>query len=229
MSRVFVLPALLALVLLPGAVKAGPTVVPSDAVKVAPNQFYGPWINDRETYFHRSYYFKVQPTDKEYQRHEVIFFKKGPPLFYYYSPESKQFWGRGFYDCHGQQLYQFLQVPERSGDLNKINFDAKPADVPPKLGAVNPPADGTAPPPGTAGGATPGGKAGTPPPPGTAGGATPTPPGTAGGATPPPPGTAGGATPTPPGGGKAGQQVSAKGPQLVLPPDEPAQTAPFGG
>jgi hypothetical protein len=211
MSRIFVLPALLGLVLLPGAVKAGPTVVPSDAVKAAPNQFYGPWINDRETYFHRSYYFKVQPTDKEYQRHEVIFLKKGPPLFYYYSPESKQFWGRGFYDCHGRQLYQFLQVPERSGDLNKINFDAKPVDVPPKLGAVNPPAGGTAPPqdPSVAGGAAQGGKVGPVP-------GTNTSSGTPGGSV----------TQPPPVAAKPGQ-APAKGPQLVLPPDEPAQTPPF--
>jgi hypothetical protein len=158
MSRVFILPALLALVLLPGAASAGPTP-PPDAVKAAPNQFYGPW-KELKNYWHRSYFFKVSPTDKDFQQHEVIFYKKDPRFYYYYSPESGQFWGRGFVNkgCHGDELYQFLQPGERAGDLKDVNFNSKPVEAPPKLGAVNPPAtppaNTPATPPATAPGAT---------------------------------------------------------------------------
>jgi hypothetical protein len=145
MSRVFVLPALFALALLPGVVNAGPTKLPADVKKVAAEQFYGPWKNDKEHYWHRSYYFKVQPTDKEYQEHEVIFYKNtrpdAPRFFYYYNPESGQFWGRGCFDCHGNEQYQFLQPDERAGNLKDINFNTKPVEAPPKLGAVTPPVD----------------------------------------------------------------------------------------
>jgi hypothetical protein len=150
MSRIFVLPALLALALLPGAANAGRTELPSGVKKVAADQYYGPWQNDKENYFHRKYFFKVKPTDKEYQEHEVISYKKGPRFFYYYSPESGQFWGRGFFDCHGNEQYQFLQPGERSGNLQDINFNSKPVGTPPNLGAVNPPpAGGQGTPPGT--------------------------------------------------------------------------------
>jgi hypothetical protein len=225
MSRIFVLPALLGLALLPAAVKAGPTAVPAGAVRVAPDQFYGPWQDDHKNYWHREYYFKVRPTDAEYQKHEVIFYKKGPRFFYYYSPESGQFWGRGFYGCHGNELYQFLQPGERAGTLNQINFDSKPVGVPPKLGAVTPPAGGQAVTPGTPGAGTP--APGTPgvgtPAPGTPGAGTPAP--GAPGAGAPAPGTPGNKAGTPPGGTPPAGDKAAAPPGgtptlLDLPPDD---------
>jgi hypothetical protein len=205
MSRVFVLPALFALAFLPGAVHAGPTEVPKDAVKVAADQFYGPWEKSKN-YSFRSYYFKVSPEDKTFQEHVVLYYNKQPHVFYYYNPETQKFWGRGSFDCHGKELYQFLEPGERKGELKDINFNSKPIEAPPKLGAV---AD---PPP--AGGATPPAAGGTTPPP-------------AGGATPPPdvkPGTPPAATPP-----AGGDKVAAAGPRLKLPPDEPPPENVFGG
>jgi hypothetical protein len=143
MSRFFMLAALVGLGFLPATVKAGPTAVPKDAVKAAANQFYGPW-EEGKNYWFRSYYFKVSPTDKEFQEHAVLFYKKDPRFYYYYNPEKGQFWGRGFVGkgCHGEESYQFLPPGERGPELKDVNFGNKAVTAPPNLGDVNPPDKG---------------------------------------------------------------------------------------
>src|SRR5262249_20132008 len=95
----------------------------------------GPWKDDRKNYYHRSYYFKVTPTDKEYQHHEVIFFKKARDHYYYWNRDASKFWGRGLVASVGEREERFQLLPRdrHAGGLKDIDFAPQPVGAPPLL------------------------------------------------------------------------------------------------
>jgi hypothetical protein len=76
-------------------------------------QFYGEWQSGTlagEKSDYRTYYFKPDPQDKEYQYHLAIR-PKGSDYLYYYNPKSETFWGR--FVLKGENAGKYSELPPK--------------------------------------------------------------------------------------------------------------------
>jgi hypothetical protein len=75
-------------------------------------QYYGGW-QQTPRYSYRPYYYKPTPEYSGYKHNYVVYYPDKPEYYYFYSPYSKQFWGRCPVDTQGQALYSFLKEEDR--------------------------------------------------------------------------------------------------------------------
>jgi hypothetical protein len=94
-------------------------------------QYYSPWRKHADKpYYYRWYYFKVSPTDEDYQYHYGIYYPSRGTRVYLYNPHAKMFWG--YYDMKAKG-YALLPPAKRRQRLDDIPAEAfpEPGKMPP--------------------------------------------------------------------------------------------------
>jgi hypothetical protein len=75
-------------------------------------QYYGGW-QQTVHYSYRPYYYKPTPEYSGYKHNYVVYYHDRPEYYYFYSPYTRQFWGRCPVSTGGKPLYSFLQEEDR--------------------------------------------------------------------------------------------------------------------
>src|SRR5690242_17978537 len=75
-------------------------------------QYYGGW-QQTSNYWYRPYYFKPTPEYSGYKHNWVVYYPNQPEYYYFYSPYSKQVWGRCPVHTGGVGAYSFLKEEDR--------------------------------------------------------------------------------------------------------------------
>ncbi len=98
-------------------------------------QSYSAWhYNPQKNYYYRSYEYKVNPTDTQYQHQYCIYYKDDSKVnnkwVYFYNPQTEQYWGRypttnndkyGQYAQQQKDCWSELPTQYRQKDLYQID------------------------------------------------------------------------------------------------------------
>jgi hypothetical protein len=122
-----VLPLLVGLVLLPGVGRSD----------YGTRQYYGGWSYSG-SYYYRPYYYKPYADYYGYKHNYVCYYPSSPDYYYYYSPYSKQFWGRCPINTGGEGKYSFLKPVDRPAPDPQAGALPAPGDVAPKANFPDP-------------------------------------------------------------------------------------------
>jgi hypothetical protein len=100
-------------------------------------QYYGGWSYSG-SYYYRPYYYKPYADYYGYRTNYVCYYPSSPDYYYYYSPYSRQFWGRCPVNTGGLGQYSFLPPADRPAPGPKDGQLPAPVDAAPKANFPEP-------------------------------------------------------------------------------------------
>jgi len=103
---------------------------PARAAGYPVRQYYGGWQQTAH-YWYRPYYYKPTPEYSGYKHNWVVYYPNHPEYYYFYSPYSKQFWGRCPVNTEGKARYSFLSEQDCPGPA-EITAAPPKASFPPQ-------------------------------------------------------------------------------------------------